>query len=231
MENGLSLPRTRGAHPGEKMIKAVLFDVDGTLGDTLALCIAAFRESIGVLSGAVVSDEELKATFGPSEEHTISVFLPDRYAEGVALYHERYKALHGMCPEPFGGIRELLEFLRGRGVFLGVVTGKGAKSAEMTFDQYGLSGFFSDVETGRPERASKAPGIRRILERRGLKPEEAVYVGDAPSDVVSAREGGVGMLAVSYASTADAGELAAMKPDELFHSVAEMRAYFEKILG
>ncbi len=213
------------------MIKAVLFDVDGTLGDTLALCMAAFRESIGVLSGAVVSDGELKATFGPSEEHTIRVFLPDRYEEGVALYHERYAALHGMCPEPFGGIRELLAFLRGKGVILGVVTGKGAKSAEMTFARYGLAGWFSDVETGAPDRADKAPGIGRILERHGLKPDEAVYVGDAPSDISAARKAGVGMLAVAYASTADAEELAAMKPDELFYSVEEMRLYFEKIFA
>jgi phosphoglycolate phosphatase/pyrophosphatase PpaX len=178
-----------------------------------------------------VSDAELKATFGPSEEHTIRVFLPDRYDEGVALYHKQYAALHGMCPEPFEGIRELLAFLRRKGVILGVVTGKGAKSADMTFEKYGLAGYFSDVETGTPEQANKAPGIRRIVERHGLRPEEVVYVGDAPSDISFAREAGVGVIAVAYASTTDAGELAAMKPDELFHSVGAMRAYFEKIFA
>lgn len=213
------------------MIKAVIFDVDGTLGDTLALCIAAFRKSIELLSGVTKSDAELKATFGPSEEHTIRVFLPDRYDEGVAAYHEQYRALHDMCPKPFDGIEKLLQFLQSKGVLLGVVTGKGRVSADITFEKYGIAEYFADIETGSPDRATKAPGIIRILERNGIRPEEALYVGDAPSDIAFAREAGVGILAVTYASTTDPEELARMRPDQQFATVREMREYFEKLLG
>lgn len=213
------------------MLKAVLFDMDGTLGDTLALCIAAFRMSIEPLSGKKVTDEEIKATFGPSEEATVRAFLPDRFDEGLAAYLRHYDELHGMCPDPFPGIRELLTFLKEKGLVLGVVTGKGPKSAALTFARYGMEGLFSDIETGDPYRIGKTDGIRRILARHELRPDEAVYVGDAPSDIVCAREAGVGMYAVTYASTTNAEELIALRPDEAFHSVDEMRAHFEKILG
>ena len=54
-----------------KKIKALIFDLDGTIGDTLPLCIKAFRRSIEPLIGRSVSDAEIIATFGPSEEGTI----------------------------------------------------------------------------------------------------------------------------------------------------------------
>ena len=60
------------------MLKAVLFDLDGTIGNTLPLCITAFRESIEPLAGRSLTDEEIVRTFGPSEEGTIAVLLPER---------------------------------------------------------------------------------------------------------------------------------------------------------
>ena len=54
-----------------KKIKCVIFDLDGTVGDTVPLCIKAFKKSIEPLINKNVSDEEIIATFGPSEEGTI----------------------------------------------------------------------------------------------------------------------------------------------------------------
>jgi len=53
------------------MIKAMIFDLDGTIGNTLPLCIKAFRETIETFMKRKISDEEIIATFGPSEEGTI----------------------------------------------------------------------------------------------------------------------------------------------------------------
>jgi beta-phosphoglucomutase-like phosphatase (HAD superfamily) len=57
-------------------IEAVIFDLDGTIANTLPLCIAAFRKSIEPLLQASISDEEIIATFGPSEEGTIRKLIP-----------------------------------------------------------------------------------------------------------------------------------------------------------
>lgn len=55
------------------MIKAIIFDLDGTIGDTVPLCIAAFKKSVEPLAGRVFSEEDIVSTFGPSEEGTINV--------------------------------------------------------------------------------------------------------------------------------------------------------------
>jgi phosphoglycolate phosphatase/pyrophosphatase PpaX len=90
-----------------KKIKAVIFDLDDTLANTLPLAIQAFRKSIEPLVKRTIADTEIIASFGPSEEGTIMVLAPEHYEEGVAGYLQHYKALHHMCPVPFGGIRAL----------------------------------------------------------------------------------------------------------------------------
>ena len=129
-------------------MKAVLFDLDGTLGNTLPLCITAFREAIEPLSGCRLSDEQIIAAFGPSEEGTIATLLPERKAEALHRYLERYEILHSGWPEPFAGVREMLQYLKSRRVFVGLVTGKGPQSAALTLSRYGLADYFEVVKTG-----------------------------------------------------------------------------------
>jgi len=64
-------------------IKAVIFDLDGTLGNTVPLCVEAFKKSIEPLINRTVADTEIIATFGPSEEGTIMALAPDFYEKGI----------------------------------------------------------------------------------------------------------------------------------------------------
>jgi len=201
----------------------VIFDLDGTLADTLPLAITAFRRAIEPLTGRTLADAEIIAQFGPSEEGVIRVLAPDHYDAALAGYLRHYEALHDMVPEPFPEMRELLTDLKARGVRLGMVTGKGARSAEFSLRRFGLEDAFEAVETGDPTGPRKVEGIRRILAGWGLHPTEAVYVGDAPSDVTAAREAGVAMIGAAWAETTDRDLLAAEKPDALLATVGELR--------
>ncbi|MCD8102073.1 MAG: HAD family hydrolase [Alistipes sp.] len=207
------------------MLKAVIFDLDGTIGNTLPLCVAAFRQAVEPLAGKKLSDEEIVATFGPSEEGTIMQLIPGHYRQGVDDYISHYERLHDMCPEPFAGIRTIIERLKARGVTVAMVTGKGARSCRITLERYGMDGLFDAVETGSPQGQRKAEGIRAVLDRFGLQPGQAVYVGDAPSDVTASRAAGVQVIAAAWAATADVETLAAMAPDRLFTSVDELESY------
>ena len=97
-------------------VKAVLFDLDGTIGNTLPLCITAFRESIEPLAARSLTDDEIVATFGPSEG-TIAVLLPEKRAEGLDRYLRRYEELHCRWPSPFEGIPEILSYLKSEANF------------------------------------------------------------------------------------------------------------------
>jgi phosphoglycolate phosphatase-like HAD superfamily hydrolase len=168
------------------MMKAVIFDLDGTIGNTLPLCITAFRKAVQPLAGRDLSDEEIVATFGPSEEGTIQALIPNQYEKGIESYLQYYRELHDICPKPFEGMFEILEYLKSKDILLALVTGKGVRSTAITLSQYGMELLFDAVETGSPLGPRKVAGMKNVLKKFNLKPQEAVYVGDASSDIVAA---------------------------------------------
>lgn len=212
-------------------VKAVIFDLDGTIADTLPLCIAAFKKSIEPLLGKKVSEAEIVATFGPSEEGTIRKLIPLHEEEGVKAYLEHYRQLHYTCPEPFPGIKDLLKVLKDKGVCLAMVTGKGLHSARVSLQQFGLEACFDVLETGSPEGPNKVSGIRSVLERLHIKATDSLYVGDAPSDVRYCKEIGIPIAAAAWAGTADVEALQVLQPDFLFTSVDEFREWISPLVN
>lgn len=210
------------------MLKTVIFDLDGTIGDTLPLCVLAFKRAIEPLGGVTLTPQEIIAHFGPSEEGVIRELFPQRYEEATELFVESYRELHSLAPEPFDGIVELLEHLRANGVRNTIVTGKGMRTLRITLEQYGIASCFDRMECGSPEGPCKAAKIRKILQELGLCPEEAVYVGDAPTDITEAREAGVEVCSAAWASTAEPELLEQMNPGRVFRTVASLEAYLDQ---
>jgi phosphoglycolate phosphatase-like HAD superfamily hydrolase len=208
-------------------IKTVIFDLDGTIADTLPLCIAAFKKSVEPLLGAEISEQEIIATFGPSEEGTIRTLIPAYEKEGVEAYLYYYEQLHFTCPTAFAGIADLLGFLKDKGVQLAMVTGKGIHSTRLSLKQFGLEQYFEVMETGSPEGPNKVNGIRNVLTRLNADKTESIYVGDAPSDIKYCKEIGIPIAAAAWASTTNAEELKFLQPDWLFYTVDEFNHWIE----
>ncbi len=212
-----------------KKLKAVIFDLDGTIANTLPLCISSFRSSIEPLAGRTVTDVEIIATFGPSEEGTIMALAPLHYNKGVSEYLRIYEENHDMCPAPFDGIPELLAALKEKEVRLAMVTGKGKASAVITLDKFGLSPFFGILEAGNPDGNRKVEGIEAILKAWGnVDKDEVVYVGDTPSDIVTCRQVGIPIVSAAWAETAEPELLIPMQPDYLFYTVTEFAAWLKE---
>jgi phosphoglycolate phosphatase/pyrophosphatase PpaX len=201
-------------------IRGVIFDLDGTIADTLPLCFAAFRRSLEPLVGRFLSHEEIKATFGPSEEGTVRAFAPERLEEGVAAYLRHYRELHWMCPAPFQGIPELLQDLRAGGVRLAMVTGKGESSAHISLEKFQFHDLFEHIETGSPSGNIKEEGLARILDDwHSFSREEVIYVGDSPSDITNCRAVQLPIAAACWAASTDTEEVRKREPDWLFHQI------------
>ena len=102
------------------MIKLVAFDLDGTIGDTLPMCIQAFKEATQPYAGRELSDEEVVQTFGLNEEGMIRCVVDEAYQQqALHDFYLIYKTLHKtMCPEPFEGIRELITLLKQNGIIV-----------------------------------------------------------------------------------------------------------------
>lgn len=150
----------KGAH-FDPRVKAILLDLDGTIGNTLPLCITAFRESIEPMVGRTVTDDEIVATFGPSEEGTIAVLLPEQRAEGLDSYLRRYEELHCRWPSPFEGIPEILSYLKTKRIFVGLVTGKGETKYRAHAKTLWTGRLFRCHQDGSLLVAGKGPEDRR----------------------------------------------------------------------
>ena len=155
-------------------IKAVIFDLDGTLGNTVPLCVEAFKRSIEPLINHTVSESEIIATFGPSEEGTIMALAPDFYEKGISSYLHIYEQLHDMCPKPFDGIVNLLNVLKNSNIRLAMVTGKGKYSTEISLKKFDISHFFEKIETGHQSGPRKSEGLLAVLK----------YFGDIPKNKI-----------------------------------------------
>ncbi len=133
-------------------IKAVIFDIDGTLANTVPLCIAAFRHAVEPIVNRPLSDEEIQSHFGPDEEGTIKSLAPDDYKKGTSDFLRFYEAMHDMCSAPFEGMTELLDELQQKGVHLAIATGKGKYTSGLTLHRLGLVSYFEMIENGTPRR-------------------------------------------------------------------------------
>lgn len=206
-----------------------IFDLDGTLGDTLPVCFAGFRRALETF-GVHLTDEEVAARFGPTEEGIIRQLVrPEEGDEAARIYRETYEREHHLCPEPFPGIREAVETLHRRGIRLGVATGKGAYGAHVSLRVFGLAELFDVVEAGSDRGFVKPDLLRRIAAKwSDLSPSSIAYIGDVPWDVDAAREVGMRGLAAAWWSGADAEGLAAKRPEALFRTVEEFRTWIEE---
>ena len=205
-----------------KKIKGVIFDLDGTIGDTVPLCIKAFRKAIEPLIERLVSDEEIIATFGPSEEGTIMALAPNFYKKGVEDYLRYYEEYHDMCPNPFEGIEDILKMLKEKRIQISMVTGKGKYSTDISLKKFSIDSYFEIIETGIVSGPSKPQGIQKIIDfYKHLDKSEFIYVGDAPSDISASREVGISVISVAWAKSAEPKKLKELSPNEIFYSITE----------
>ena len=188
-------------------LRGILFDMDGTLGDTLPICVQALQDTLAVFTHRDYTQDEIYAMFGPSEEGVLYRRIPQaQWQPALQDFLGRYRALHESARQPFPGVISLLERLRQRGMPTGVVTGKGRASAEISIEAMGLAPYLETLVTGSLDGAAKPTSIRQVLDEWDLPAERVAYVGDTPYDMRAAREAGVIPLGAAWASTATVRE-------------------------
>ena len=178
----------------------VLFDLDGTLIDSGAIILASFRHATQTVLRREIPDAELAALVGRSNIHDqMRSIDAGQVDELVRVYREHNEPLHDEL-EAFEGIERVLAALRREGRRLGIVTAKRRQTVELAFAILPLERYFDVVVTSdMTERHKPDPEpVLKALERLGVGPAEAAFVGDSPFDVASGRAAGVFTVAVAW---------------------------------
>ena len=200
----------------------VIFDLDGTLADTLPVVVEAFELTFEEFGMPPLTQAEIFAHFGPTEDGVIRAMFGDISAAAVPVFHDAYQELLNGGIAPFAGIRELVAQCLADGCRLAVVTGKSVRGATMTLAALGLTDVFEFVRGGSDDGLIKASAITDLVEGWSIRPDQAVYIGDHPLDVAEARRARVGALAAAWASSTNIPAIVSARPDELFLTVDEL---------
>jgi HAD superfamily hydrolase (TIGR01549 family) len=183
-------------------IKGILFDFDGTLADTLPICIQTFQDVLQEFTGRPYTVNEVVAHFGICDEGILQRELGDRWPAAMDRYMEIYAVLHAQCQQPFAQVEPLLRRLKATGIPLGLITGKGPRTAAFSLNYLNLTQYFRNIEVGDMHAIVKAQAMRKILAEWGMDPSTAAYVGDAETDMSEARSAGVIPVAACWTATA-----------------------------
>lgn len=184
------------------MIKCVIFDLDGTLADTLPDIMTAVN-GVRAHYGFTPVDEKfvLKFINGDTEEFARNIgpdLGPDKIGEAIAVYKEIYAKCYLDKTAAYAGLSEVLALLKARGVKLAVFSNKSNDYVKNLADKL-YPGIF-DIALGAGVFASKpAPdGALDIIRRFGVSADETVFVGDSDVDVNTGNNAGMRVIGVSW---------------------------------
>ncbi len=213
------------------MLRAALFDFDGTLVDTTELIHQSLRHATGeVLGRDDIPRETLLAHVGqplPRQMELIDAEKAEMLLESYRLYNEEH---HDALIAEFPGVEDALARLRSAGVKVAVVTSKRLLSVEMALESFpGLRKVvdrFVTMEDTTEHKPHPEPLLKGLELLGNVPKEEAVYVGDSPFDVEAAKAAGLTSVAVSWGAFSE-DTLRAAEPD---HLVADIDAAVDVLL-
>jgi len=175
-------------------IDAFLFDLDGTLIDSIDLIFASYRHTLSRHSEAAPPDDVWLEGLGTPLREQLRPFAPDQgeLEAMVATYRDFNLVHHDAMVRPFPGIRAAVELLKARGLGLAVVTSKARSGLHRGLDACGLDDLFSalvaadDVTRHKPDPTP----VLEALDLLGVEAGRAVFVGDSPHDMEAGRRAG-----------------------------------------
>ncbi|WHZ06189.1 HAD family hydrolase [Neobacillus sp. YX16] len=205
------------------MIKAIIFDFDGTLADTLPVCFYAFQAVFKEFDNVEVTSNEIKAMFGPSETGIIREnLLHPHHDKAIELYYEKYTEKHKELVLDNEEINHLLHSLKREGYKLGIVTGKANRSLLISLECLNMNDLFDVIITGDDVTIPKPhpEGIVKALAHFNIKNTEAVFLGDSDADILAGKQANIHTIGVQWLPNYQTLEFK-VQPDQMFKNINE----------
>ncbi len=215
-------------------VKAVVFDLDGTLIHTAPDLVQAVNKMRRDMHMPELSDDLVMTWIGNGAVRLVKRALteswdaePDAelFARGHALFHDHY--LRGVCEHsaPYPDVREALEDLQARGFRLACVTNKPMAFTEPLLEELELDRFFDTVLSGDSltEKKPHPMPLLHVCDLFHIQVQEAVVVGDSANDIQAAKAAGLPVICVNYGYS-QGMDLTKLDPDAMIDSFRDLAA-------
>lgn len=202
----------------------VVFDLDGTLADTVDLIVASYQHAFRTVVGHEEDPDVILSWIGRTLHDAFTEYSPEHAEALVAAYLPWNDANTERLIRSYDGVREVLVDLVAAGARVGVATSKRRSAAQRAMDVLGLAELV-EVLVGMEDTSTHKPDPAPVLlavERLGGTPERAVYVGDAVVDVLAGQAAGTAAVAVTWGA-GHPEALAVAHPDAVVADAAQLR--------
>ncbi|HEB66869.1 MAG TPA: phosphoglycolate phosphatase [Gammaproteobacteria bacterium] len=210
----------------------ILIDVDGTLVDSvpdLAYCVDEMMKRLGLPPHG---EDKVRQWVGNGVERLVRRALvgrlegePDEelFRKAYPIFLDLYAENTSKRSRLYPGVREGLDYLKSAGYRLGCVTNKAAQFTEPLLRDLGIMDYFAIVISGDtlPKKKPDPLPLLHAAEFFGVKPEDALMIGDSISDVKAARAAGFQIVCMSYGYN-HGQDIREANPDAVIDSMAEL---------
>ncbi len=185
-------------------IKACIFDLDGTLLDTLTDLADSVNAALRDYSLPERSKAEVRQFVGNGVQRLVARSIPENLDEEVEkdvfnAFKRIYEKNKSVTTKPYPGIEDLLETLTLSGVRLAVLSNKADPAVQALMLEF-FPGIFEAIqgETSEVRRKPAPDGLLAILDTMNLLPEEVLYIGDSEVDIETAKRANIELIACSW---------------------------------
>ena len=186
------------------MYKAVLFDMDGTVLNTLGDLAAGMNYSLRHFNMPERDEQEMKTFLGNGPAYfvrcSVAEGTPEELCRQVQDFYEEYYDAHCQIKTaPYPGIPQLMERLKDRGIKLAVISNKQGEAVETLAEKYFPGLLELAVGTGPSIPCKPDPSaVLSAMEKMGVSAKESLYVGDMDVDLNTAKNAGIDCIGVSW---------------------------------
>jgi phosphoglycolate phosphatase len=181
------------------MLKGVIFDLDGTLLDTLRDLADSVNYVLGAHGYPQHSYEDYRQKIGRGFRNLLEVSFPEEHrgdleiSEALEMFLKEYDQNYMNQTVPYDGISDLLALLGKKGIKVGVNSNKRTDYTNnlihKIFPQIKFTGVFGE-RAGIPKKPHPQTALE-IIAMMGLRPEETIYIGDSGTDIQTGKNAGM----------------------------------------
>jgi phosphoglycolate phosphatase len=192
-----------------KLPRLVMFDLDGTLMDSVPDLAAAVDKMLMLLGREPAGMARVRDWVGNGSKVLVRRALAGKLQhdgvadeladEALALFMQAYSGGHELTTM-YPGVRECLDWLRERDVKLSIITNKPAQFIEPLLEEKGLAGYFQWLVGGDtlPQQKPDPAALLWVMSQAGVAPDASLFVGDSRNDVRAAKAAAVPCVALTY---------------------------------